>query len=161
MKLFELFNKILSWKKEHEYSHECLYTFNLETGERVEVNFDTIGNLSDQDESGVWIAFSREGDYGLTGGGQEHEIFATVFDIIDYYVNKYKPKYLIFEAEKAELSRVKFYKRLWSRGIHGYKGITVRPPNTEGEGEEVPLKVWNALRYSFTPATYISFVFKR
>ena len=59
-------------------------------------------------------------DISITGGGREFEVFATLKRIMDEFVRFAEPDEIVFTAEKDEPSRIKFYKRLFSR-MPGWK----------------------------------------
>lgn len=109
--------------------------FKLSDGDRILIIFDNTYdedfvdnlNLSKKEkelinkEKKVWeIIFDRNGSVDITNKGQAFKILATVVKITKDFINKEKPKYLIFSAK--EQSRVRLYDR-FAKGLSmfGYK----------------------------------------
>lgn len=73
----------------------------------------------------IWnLAFSIDDYYGLTSEGDEFRIFATVLDIIRWFIREVKPMFFEFSAEKKPTdnatqmnSREKLYHRLAQKYI--------------------------------------------
>lgn len=66
------------------------------------------------------VEFFFEGEYGgreiaLSGTGGEMQVFATVLQILDEFLNMINPNSINFSADVAEPSRVKLYNRLLGR----------------------------------------------
>jgi hypothetical protein len=50
------------------------------------------------------------GGLGITDTGDQFKIFATIVDILKYFLQQYEPEKFHFSADKAEGSRVRLYK---------------------------------------------------
>lgn len=85
---------------------------------------------------GRWeLYFTRGGSLGLSGGGDQQKIFATVLEAIKQFVEKKSPKEIVFTADKDgdSTSRMSLYDRLVSR-FAGSLGYTSTAKTDSGDG---------------------------
>lgn len=74
--------------------------------------------------SGLWeIGFTHKGSFGMTGTGNEFEVFATVKKFLGEFINLKQPEKFKFSADLSEASRVRLYDRLATQvaAAYGYK----------------------------------------
>jgi len=149
MRLLELFDKVADWSWDEDHTRTDVATFRI--GDRpYYIQFDTetfdteyLSMFEFEDEWAVIcdIVFSMAGKrpggkrgIDVTGTGHAYEVFATVKDIIDNYVNTHSDvKYLHFEA--SELSRIKLYDRF----VQNYSGRTEQAAVSDDPGGEVSM----------------------
>ena len=113
MRLFELFDKTYDYAWVEPGADYATYAaaFDIASDETVKVLFVGAGKGIDAYE----VAFHREGDNTLTGGGDAIKIYSTFLEIVKDFIHKHSPGILYYSASKTELSRIKFYKRMSSR----------------------------------------------
>lgn len=59
--------------------------------------------------------------YEITKSGKEFEVFAFVKQCMEHVINKHKPKFIKFTADKAgSISRASIYERLLKKFLKGY-----------------------------------------
>jgi len=147
MRLLELFDKTADWSWDEDSSHADVATFEV-GGRPYYIQFDHVtfdaeyfnGMFDIEDEYALIcdVVFSMAGKrpagkrgIDITGTGNAYEVFATVKEIIDWYVNS-NPNidYLHFEA--SEPSRIKLYDRF----VSAYPGrVEQRPWRDDPEDE--------------------------
>lgn len=107
--LNELFNQTYTWAWIYNGGERRVAEFETDAGQSVKVSFGVA-------EKGILIDFSRDGSQSTTGDGDAYKIFATVFDVIEDYINDVNPEVLIFSAEKKSgtrmMSRINLYTRM-------------------------------------------------
>ena len=105
-------NEALDSSYPYEFKNDNYY-FTTDDGSEYRVLFGRAGKAAE-------VAFERRGEgddhkIGLTGTGDSRKIFGTVIHIVKDYVQKTKPRLLLFTANNSEPSRVKLYKMLASK----------------------------------------------
>jgi len=114
MKLNEVLDKPLDWKWKNKGTLAYWTTFwsdiknpRPETAFSVEIELD--------DEIDMWVIRFGDGAgrMGITKGGNEFKIFATVMDIVKSFVKLAKPGGIYFAAKEG--SRAKLYKKIISK----------------------------------------------
>jgi hypothetical protein len=102
----ELFDKAAQWKVTHEQINGYVADFQIDDGQ-YQVTCIYWGG------SKFWeVFFYRNGDSSKTNTGNEFQVFATVKEIVDSFITKFKPMQIKFMAENHEPSRVKLYQRI-------------------------------------------------
>jgi len=76
----------------------------------------------------------KEGTIDLTNTGHVKKVFSTVLNILKDYEAENKPKYLAFQSNKNEPSRVRFY-NLLVHNIHKYADNYILDKIYEDESE--------------------------
>lgn len=117
-------------------------SFKLDDGSLVEVMFEANEHADDYEHTMWNIEFKRNGRQSETGEGDAMRIFATVIKMIEDFIKKENPKYILFSAlkpadredRKEKQSREKLYSRLVKR-FSGKLGYTARE-NTFSGGTE-------------------------
>ena len=126
MILNEVLNSPVKFKWLHSDSELGMAKFFID-GNEVMVEFHEMDNPLPNDRKdpdypkhAIDISFyvSEDGDhdsadYGITGGGNEYQVFSTVMVIAKEYIAKHKPEAITFSAE--EPSRIKLYDRFMKR----------------------------------------------
>lgn len=116
MILNELFDNPYQW--EVDYEDQGDYGFSFMTDDQLEYKVDIVETFSDLiSDQRVWnISFSTEhGRVDLIGGVKNPpRVFATVLNIIRYWVKKENPNNASFTSDANEPSRVRLYERLIS-----------------------------------------------
>lgn len=118
MLLMELFDKPLPYKKIDSSSFKDSYNFETSNGFKINVNVFKIDNFKqagvDLDDGGIGFDFQNtnvSGDQeGITGTGDEFEVFSTVLDIIKRALVEHNPTLVAFGAHEG--SRQKLYQRM-------------------------------------------------
>ena len=117
--LTESFDSPYAWKWTQAFPSELTAEFNTDSGDLVEVLFET--SYENPDE---WVLeFFRNDASHTTGQGDALRIFATVLDVVKAFIHKKDPETIEFTAEKkhsewnsADLgSRQKLYTRMVNR----------------------------------------------
>jgi hypothetical protein len=121
MKLIELLDKAVDFKitEKTDSYFQAEFVSNNRT-----IVFDAGQIRNDDDElAGIWeIAFIERdkhgiGNWSVTKGGKEFEVFATIKNIIEKFLTLYDVKELKFTSEKSEDNRAKLYQRLFTRSL--------------------------------------------
>lgn len=118
MLLLELFDKPLPYKKVESSSMKDSYEFTTTGGISINVNVFKIQNFRqagvDIEGTGIGFDFQNtkfQGDKeGITGTGDEFEIFSTVLTIIKKALLEHDPELVAFGAHEG--SRQKLYDRM-------------------------------------------------
>jgi hypothetical protein len=126
MKIFE----VLNFEKA---SGRYPYTIKQHGNNAIRASFNTENNqiidvlivIYGKDQNQWDISFATNGEYFLTGGGNQLKIFNTVFHFISEALQRsHKPRYITFTADKKEPSRIKFYntiiRKLAPRYLSGF-----------------------------------------
>ena len=104
--LTELFDRPARWR-EKPHPAMKVYKATIE-GKELDVRIWDTGD--------DWqVMFKVDDQVDVTGTGDEFTIFATVFDILDDFINQESPKVIEFEALKSDQSRIKLYDRFVKR----------------------------------------------
>lgn len=134
MLLFELLDNPVEWTLTTNKDRQVAYAFTLPDGREIVVNFALLGtfdkNTSFTTDAGVnvWILVFRDNEepqrdddgeevdpFGVTGGGGELIIFATVLEIVADFLQNHPNDVVRFSAD--EPNRQTLYHRLISRYI--------------------------------------------
>jgi hypothetical protein len=95
----------------------------LDDGGELNIDIEADDHIDDYDELDWEINFQRNGQQSMTGEGDALRIMATVFNIINQFVKKEKPKYMSAAAGKEKgnkkklQGREKLYKRLLIKNL--------------------------------------------
>lgn len=108
MKLFEIKVQPYEYQVKEikdEFEHTINATFKTMDGSKIEVSLDAL--VGDE----LAINFNRNGQFELTGQGDQYKILFTVKDIIEKYLPKisHSVNGIMFTADENEHSRVKLY----------------------------------------------------
>lgn len=110
MKLAEVLNSKYPWSYKEKNKTWANASFKTKNRDLV-----TVRGVIDGSINILGITFDTNMDQGVTGGGDQFAIFATVIDIIKDMVKLYDPDYIGFSADRSEQSRVALYNKLVSR----------------------------------------------
>lgn len=112
MQLNKLLKSAYEWKEDASSTSDTIsFLFTTVREDIVKVRFvQDCEYLGSFDEL-YWIEFSRNNEYNITGGGDAYKIFATVLEIIDYFIDEYHPKVLALTSD--ENSRSSLYARMF------------------------------------------------
>ena len=116
MRINELFDRPVEWELATSRSDVYEYEFRLE---------DKLYYVDFEDPvDGVWrfnfgFMSGGEGQTGIMGTGYEYEVFSTVIEIVQDFLQRVNPNGLMFTAK--ELSRKKLYNRMIKRVPGNYK----------------------------------------
>lgn len=95
----------------------------LDDGGTLNIDIEGDEHIDDYDELDWEINFQRNGKQSMTGEGDALRIMATVFNVINQFVKKEKPKYMTAAAgkekgnSKALQGRERLYKRLLTKNL--------------------------------------------
>jgi hypothetical protein len=141
--IFEAFDKPYKWKITRQDDTLIHINFFIDGGsadrslDYVQVQLQQLG-FADPKWS---IAFKRNETYNITGEGQAFRIFATVFDIITWFIKEKAPRKFYFSADKEMFdldngpnSREKLYTRFVKKYASKVKGYsyTIGPATSGG-----------------------------
>jgi hypothetical protein len=120
----------IEWDESASYGLEQNARAYDRQGREINISFVPFSSLL------VDVEFTRGGTYEITGRGDAERVFATVLRTIGMYINKFKPKYLIFSG--SEESRNSLYRAMVARYAprFGYELTTVE--NATKEWESLP-----------------------
>jgi len=99
----------------------------------------------------LWnVAFSRNDAYDITDAGDQYKIFNTVFYILYQQLQTEQPKFLTFEVNTKERSRLRLYKTFIKRLLPRYFSNFVLVPDSGAERLLLP----KTLKTSEIPDSY-------
>lgn len=110
MKLAEVLNKVYKWSYQYKNKTQVCADFVNNAGDLV-----TVHGVIDGSIDLLVITFDTNLSQGITGGGDQFAIFATVIDIVKDMVKFYNPDFIGYAADKSEQSRVDLYNRMTAR----------------------------------------------
>ena len=115
--LTELFDNPVKYSQSESSNFRDSYKFETKSGQKIEMNvykLETFKHVGvDLEDGGLGFDFkniSEGGSEGITGTGDEIEIFSTVLDIISKSIKKYDPVLIAFGAH--EKSRQSLYNKM-------------------------------------------------
>ena len=126
-KLTELFDPKtsfpLEWDEQFGWNGEVHAEAHDADGRVIHISFvPTELRLTPNSKDATEVAFSRGGNYGVTGKGDAGKVLATVVNAIEIFLQKYKPDCVVFSAK--EVSRASLYASMIKRIARGYKLLT-------------------------------------
>jgi len=127
MKLFEIFNDTQDWNWLSQTNDRWIaeaevdkYTYRITFNDISEDELRNHWGVTRPVENSWWVMFqlySFEGktlnDYGITGTGNELQVFSTVLDVMKDFADRHSPGAFGFSAH--ESSRIKLYNKIMSR----------------------------------------------
>jgi len=93
--LFELFDTDVVWKYRKVNSTTRVFNTNI-GGRDIELEYVS----TDPNFKSVYVSFSVDGEYDITGGGDAMRIFGAVINHIRLFVDRVTPNRLVFTAHK-------------------------------------------------------------
>jgi hypothetical protein len=112
--LTEALDKPYPWKIVQDQKDFLKASFVNGSKDRIDVTF--ISHKSSKDDELSWnIAFEGAWGYERSGRGDEFRTFATILDVIFWFLKDRKPKFVEFNAQKEnkdDVSRERLYDRL-------------------------------------------------
>jgi len=121
--LIESLNNPYSAVLKKSGKQEYRATVKLDDGGTLNIDIEGDDHIDDYDELDWEINFQRNGKQSMTGEGDALRILATVFNVINQFVRKEKPKYMSAAAGKEKgnkkvlQGREKVYKRLLTKNL--------------------------------------------
>ena len=135
--LTELFNGVYDWRKpklkgEDQQPRGYNFKFRGDDKQLVVVMIDEI-------EDNEWsLSFHKDFRFDITGDGDAFKIFATVIDIMKWFVENQQPNALKFAASKASgLSRSNLYDKMLKKFSSSLKKIGYSGYRSSGSADDI------------------------
>lgn len=113
-------------KSENKGGHIFIYKFKTGKEKLVEVGLYRL------EKDRFEVDFQVDGNFELTGKGEQFKILSTVIKIIEKFIETKKPKIIQFSAKTNEPSRVELYRKLLSDPRLGFKDLFAKTIERKG-----------------------------
>ena len=113
----------LEWDEQFGWNGEVHAEAHDADGRVIHISFvPTELRLTPDSKDATEVAFSRGGNYSVTGKGDASKVLATVVNAIEIFLQKYRPDCVVFSAKEG--SRASLYASMIKRIARGYKLLT-------------------------------------